>query len=452
MAEGGSGKASRMLDELMQEGVGQAEPTAALPVLPRVRLVLPSGPAPLSVRKRLAADKAAAPKPVSQLLPEILKEVDEARRAAASKAAAAPAPAAPPPSAQPEPSAQPVPRRTSRIARRFQLTFGKPSTLAWRPRSRMLATAEGLDDKAIYSFQEDKPLRVPDTWWSKPGLVGWLFLAPALATFLLFSWLPMLRGLLLSFSKVGLSGPSEWVGLANYLRAASDPQVWATLGHAVAFCLLSLAAGFWVPIALAIYTNETRRAQGLLRFLFFLPFLTPTVPAVMVWRWILDQGYGLLNSLISYLPFVEDPHVPWLNHRWLAMLSVVLVFLWKNTGWNTLIYLTNLSEVPEELYETAELDGAPFWSRVRHISLPALSGAMRLLLLMQVINTFQIFTEVFLLTGGGPANSTEMIATYMYKKSFLYLDLGYAAALAVMLFLFLVSFTSLRRRAAGEEL
>jgi multiple sugar transport system permease protein len=164
----------------------------------------------------------------------------------------------------------------------------------------------------------------------------------------------------------------------------------------------------------------------------------------------LDQGYGLLNSLLSMLG-VANPHVPWLNHPTLAMLSVVIVFLWKNTGWNALIYLTALREVPEELYEAAELDGATVKSRVRIISLPALRATMGVLLIMQVINSFQIFTEVFLLTQGGPMASTEVIATYLYKKSFLYLDIGYASALAVMLFVILLSFTSLRMKTIEQE-
>jgi multiple sugar transport system permease protein len=203
-------------------------------------------------------------------------------------------------------------------------------------------------------------------------------------------------------------------------------------------------------VALAIYTNELKRGQSLLRTALFLPFLTPAVPAALLWRWILDQGWGLLNSLLSLGPW-GPVHIPWLNQPLLAMLSVVLVFLWKNTGWNAMIYLAALKEVPEELYETAELDGAGMWTRIRQVSLPALRPTLRLLLVMQVIGALQIFTEVYLLTGGGPMNSTEMVATYMYKRSFLYLDIGYAAALGVMLFTALLGFSAARLRALEEE-
>jgi multiple sugar transport system permease protein len=287
-------------------------------------------------------------------------------------------------------------------------------------------------------------------FFARPGVVAWTFLLPALAAFFVFSWLPLLRGLVLSFQDFGLVKEANWVGLDNYLRAMSDPQVIATLVHAIAFCALSLALGFWAPVALALYANELRRGRGLLKAVFFLPFLTPTVPAVLVWRWILDGGYGALNAVLSLGPW-GPVRIPWLTDPALALLSLVLVFLWKTTGWNALIYQAALRDVPAEVYEIAELDGTGLWQRIRAVSLPILRPTMAFLLLMQVITTLQIFTEVHLLTGGGPANSTEMIATYMYKRSFLYLDIGYAAALGVLLFLALLGFTAARLRSLEES-
>jgi multiple sugar transport system permease protein len=450
-------RAHKLYDELLQDAAGTAPepaPRPGAPVLPRLRLTTPGAKAPLTIKRKHAA--AAPPVSAAQLLPEILRQVDEARRAQAearAKAAAQPKAAAPEETPRaPAPSSAPFkPLLNSRVAWRYALVFGKRIERVWKGRFRDLAQ-DDLADKAIYSSRGDEaPLHVPDHLWSRPGFAAWAFLLPALAAFLLFSWLPLLRGVLTSFQSVNLVGGAQWVGLANYTRALADPQVWATFGNALLFCGLALALGFWLPIALALYGNELRRGQWLLKLVFFLPFLTPAVPAVVLWRWILDQGYGLLNSLYSLLPFVSDPHIPWLNHPFLAMLSVVMVFLWKNTGWNALIYMTALREVPEELYETAELDGAPLWQRIRHVSLPYLRTTMGFLILMQVISTLQIFTEVYLLTGGGPMNSTEMIATYMYKKSFLYLDIGYAAALGVMLFAALLSFTALRLRRLEEE-
>lgn len=449
-------RAHKLYDELLGESAPAAPEAqaAGAPVLPRLRLTTPGAKAPLTIKRKAATP----PPPVSaaQLLPEILKQVEEARQAQArarSQAASQPKPGPVPGVAAPSaPVEAPKPLLNSRVAWRYALVFGRRIERVWKGRQREWLAEDDSADKAIYTVRGgEKALRVPDQFWAKPGFAAWAFLFPALAVFLLFSWLPLLRGLITSFQQVSLTGSSSWVGLANYSRAMGDPQVWATFGHALLFCGLSLALGFWLPIALALYANEIRRGQTFIKLAFILPFLTPAVPAVVLWRWILDQGYGLLNSLIGLLPFVDDPHIPWLNEPFLAMLSVVIVFLWKNTGWNALIYMTALREVPEELYETAELDGAPIWTRIRHVSLPFLRSTMGFLLLMQVISTLQIFTEVYLLTSGGPMNSTEMIATYMYKKSFLYLDIGYAAALGVMLFAVLLSFTALRLRRLEEE-
>jgi multiple sugar transport system permease protein len=449
-----------LLDEAATTAPAEEVPRPGAPVLPRLRLTTPGAKAPLTIKRKAAA--SLPPVSAAQLLPEILKQVDEARKAQAEQAAKAraeasarlkasgAAAAAVPASAEaPEPF---KPLTQSRVAWRYALVFGKRIERVWKGRQRELAEDDGSADKAIYTVRGgETALRVPEFFWQKPSFAVWAFLLPALAAFLLFSWLPLLRGFVSAFQSISLSGDIRWIGTANFERAFNDPQVWATFGHALLFCGLSLALGFWLPVALALYANEIRKGQSLIKLVFFLPFLTPAVPAVVLWRWIFDQGYGLLNSLISLLPFVHDPHIPWLNRPFLAMLSVVIVFLWKNTGWNALIYMTALREVPEELYETAELDGAPLLTRIRQVSLPYLRSTMGFLLLMQVISTLQIFTEVYLLTSGGPMNSTEMIATYMYKKSFLYLDIGYAAALGVMLFAVLLSFTALRLRRLEEE-
>ena len=443
-------RAQKIYDRLIHEETAPATPA---PVLPRLRLTLPSSKAPLSI-KRKASPLAPELPAAAKLIPEILRQVDEARQAQARARARPPAAgslegAASPtaPAVQPPAAAAPGPRN-SRVAWRYALVYGRRIERVWRGRQRL---DDGVGEgRVIYVQGAETRLRVPEHFWEKPGWTAWTFLLPALVVFLLFNWLPLLRGLLSSFQQVSLTGPSRWVGLDHYMRAVSDPQVWATFGHAALFCGLSLALGFWIPVALAIYTNEMRRGQGLLKLVFFLPFLTPTVPSTLLWRWILDQGWGLLNSMLSLGPW-GPVHIPWLNQPLLAMLSVVLVFLWKNTGWNALIYLAALKEIPVELYETAEMDGAPLLTRVRQVSLPFLRSTMRFLLVMQVIATLQIFTEVYLLTGGGPMNSTEMVATYMYKRSFLYLDIGYAAALGVLLFIALLGFSAARLKALEEE-
>jgi multiple sugar transport system permease protein len=247
------------------------------------------------------------------------------------------------------------------------------------------------------------------------------------------------------------AGTSVFIGLNNYARAFHDPLFWRTLINAGTFCLLSLLLGFWVPIAISILLNELRFGRGLLKFLFFLPFLMPTVPAAILWKSIMDQGFGLVNSLIAFLP-VADPHIGWLTDPRLAMLSIVLLYLWKNVGWAMLIYSAALSNLDETLYEEAEIDGASVRQKIWHVTLPALRPVIWVMLIITVINTLQIFTEVYILTGGGPMNATEVIATFIYKQAFFQMDIGYASALSILLLLLLLIITSLRlQRMLPEE-
>jgi multiple sugar transport system permease protein len=200
---------------------------------------------------------------------------------------------------------------------------------------------------------------------------------------------------------------------------------------------------------LSILLNEIRWGKGSLKFLFFLPFLMPTVPAAILWKWLLDQGFGLVNAMIAL--FSSTPHIGWLTSPQLALLSVVMLYVWKNTGWAILIYSAALSSIDETLYEEAELDGASIWSKVRHITLPSIRSVTGVLFIITIINTLQIFTEVFILTNGGPMNSTEVIAPYIYKHAFFYMDIGYASALSFMLLLMLLVITVFRLRRLGPE-
>jgi multiple sugar transport system permease protein len=242
------------------------------------------------------------------------------------------------------------------------------------------------------------------------------------------------------YSPLGQSFPVGW---SNYGRAFQDSLFWQTVVNAAAFTLISLVLGFWPPILLAIFLNEISRGKGLLKVLYLLPFIIPAVPAANLWKWIFDQGYGVLNSLLGFLAPGFSP-VGWLSDpRW-ALISIVLMFVWKNTGWFMLIYFASLQNLPEELYEAAELDGAGLFRKIRNITLPHLSTAMWILSVIQVLMAFQIFTEVYVMTNGGPMHATEVIGTYIYKTAFGAMDLGYASAMAMLMFGALFIFTLIR--------
>ena len=298
-------------------------------------------------------------------------------------------------------------------------------------------------DKPI---EPDKPITPGKSGWhplSYQAQSFW-FLFPALVLFALFYLYPMVKGFQISLTHYSPLGDSVPAGWDNYERAFQDPLFWQTVVNAVAFTLASILIGFWPPIFLAILLNEMTRGKGLLKVLYLLPFVIPAVPAANLWRWMFDDGFGVFNSILQWM--TGDPHlqVGWLSDpRW-ALLSIVAMFVWKNMGWFMLIYYASLQNLPEELYEAAELDGAPILKKLVNITLPYLLPVVQILLIIQVLTTFQIFTEVYVMTNGGPMHSTEVIGTYIYKTAFGAMDLGYASAMAMLMFAALLAFSVIR--------
>jgi ABC-type sugar transport system permease subunit len=294
-------------------------------------------------------------------------------------------------------------------------------------------------DKPI---EPDKPIRPGKAAWhplSYRAQAFW-FLLPAVAFFVLFYLYPMIQGFRISLTHYSPLGNSVPVGWENYNRALSDSLFWQTVVNAVYFTLFSLVLGLWPPILLAIILNEITKGKGLFKVLYLLPFVIPTIPAANLWKWIFDDGFGVLNSILQAL---ELPPVGWLTSTW-ALLSIVIMFVWKNTGWFMLIYYAALQNLPEEQYEAAELDGAGTLKKVFNITLPHLGPVIWILSIIQVLTAFQIFTEVYVMTNGGPMHYTEVIGTYIYKTAFGAMDLGYASAMAMLMFGFLFVFTMIR--------
>jgi len=296
-------------------------------------------------------------------------------------------------------------------------------------------------DKPI---EPDRPIR-PGKSRLHPFAYSWRsfwFLAPALLAFGLFYLYPTIEGFLVSLTRFHPLGGGVPIGWANYDRALHDDLFWQTVLNATAFTLVSLALSFWPPIFLAIFLNELKHGKAVFRVLFLLPFVIPAVPAANLWRWMYDSGFGLFNAILSHLP--GSPQVGWLTDPHWALLSIVFMFVWKNTGWYLILYYAALQSLPEERYEAAELDGADVLHKIYHITLPHLRPVMGMLLILQVLNAFQIFTEVYVMTGGGPMRTTEVLGTYIYKTAFGEMDLGYACAMGMLMFAALFAFSTIR--------
>ncbi|MCX5562191.1 carbohydrate ABC transporter permease [Streptomyces sp. NBC_00038] len=266
------------------------------------------------------------------------------------------------------------------------------------------------------------------------------FLIGGLLCFALFSWYPAIRAVVIAFQKYTPGAEAEWVGTENFTRVFHDPEFAAAWRNTLTFTLLALLIGFAVPFVMALVLNELRHAKAFFRVVVYLPVMIPPVVSALLWKWFYDPGAGLANEALRFL------HLPtsnWSNGADTALVSLVIVATWANLGGTVLIYLAALQSIPGELYEAAELDGANIWQRIRHVTIPQTRFIILMLMLLQIIATMQIFTEPFVITGGGPENSTVTVLYLIYKYAFLYNDFGGACALSVMLLVLLSAFSAL---------
>ena len=266
------------------------------------------------------------------------------------------------------------------------------------------------------------------------------FLSAALVVFAVFSWWPVVRGVVLSFQQVNFVTSPDWVGWENFRRLFADPLFVVAWRNTAYFTVLALVIGFGVPFVTAVVLNEMRHAKGYFRLLVYLPVMLPPVVTALLWKWFYDPGPGLFNSVLRGLGL---PTSHWLDSSSTSMISLVLVITWANMGSATLIYLAALQTIPGELYEAADLDGAGILKKIRHVTIPQTKFVILMLLLLQVVATMQIFTEPFVMTGGGPEESTVTVLLLLYRYAFYYNDFGTASALSLILFAVLGVFSFL---------
>ena len=280
--------------------------------------------------------------------------------------------------------------------------------------------------------------RNPATWVRGGGLSNLIFLAPMLIVFTVFSWSPIVQSVIMSFQKTNLVQPATWVGLDNFERVLSDPNLGTAIVNTLYFAFLALLFGFPIPLFLAVLMSEVKRGKGLYSALAYMPVVIPPVVAVLLWKVFYDASpNGVFNTMLSW---VGIPPQPWLQSATTAMPSLVIEATWAAAGGSIIIYLAALISVPPELYDAAEVDGAGIWRKVWHVTLPQLRGVLFIMLILQIIATSQVFLEPYLFTGGGPNNATLTILLLIYRYAFqnsLGGDYGEATALSLMLAIFL---------------
>lgn len=276
--------------------------------------------------------------------------------------------------------------------------------------------------------------------WIIGQIVAYLFLLPVLVIFAMVVWYPIVRTFDMSLHDVSLRGESTWAGLDNFDKMEKDPALEIIWKNTLQFGLWSILLGYFIPVIVAILIREVRNFNGFFRVVYFLPTVVPISIAIIIWRFIYDPDSGVLNNFLSV--FGLDRQL-WLRDSQLVKPSMVTMMTWGSFGTTALIYLSSLQEIPIELYDAAELDGASPLMRIRYITLPYLAPMMSLLLIIQILAVAQVFTEPLLLTNGGPGRETLTPVLHIYNRAFLRADVSYGAAWSVVLVIVLMAFSAL---------
>ncbi|MFN4280145.1 carbohydrate ABC transporter permease [Thermosynechococcus sp.] len=272
-------------------------------------------------------------------------------------------------------------------------------------------------------------LRLGDVFWSPIG-VAWFFLLPALLFLTIFVFLPILYLVYLSFTTGSFSQEGvRWVGLQNYQQLFLSPDFWQVIGNTLYFTGATVLPTIVLPLLLAVGLNQAIVGRDLLRTAYFLPTMTSIVAAGLGFRW-LFQTNGPVNQLVQSLG--GEP-IAWLSDPTWAMPVLILLSSWKQLGFNLVIFLAGLQTIPRDRYEAALLDGANAWQQFRYITLPGLRPTLVLVFVTTTIFTLRSFEQVYVVTGGGPLDTTNLLVFYIYQQAFALFDFGYAAAAATIL-------------------
>jgi multiple sugar transport system permease protein len=267
-----------------------------------------------------------------------------------------------------------------------------------------------------------------------------VFLSPWIIGFVLFTAGPIIASLVLSFCRWDVISPARWVGIANYRQMFHDRLLGAALLNTIVYAAMFIPASIVVSLALAMLLNQRLRGMRIFRTIFYLPTLTQGVATFTLWSVLLDEENGLVNRALRHV--VRDPP-GWLTDPAWAKPALVLMSLWS-VGGMMLIFLAGLQNIPRQLYEAAAIDGAGALRQFRHVTLPVLSPVVFFNTIMATIGSLQVFSAAFVLTGGGPSNSTLFYVYYLFNRAFVYFNMGYASAMAWLLFLIALALTLLQ--------
>ncbi len=280
------------------------------------------------------------------------------------------------------------------------------------------------------------------------ALAGLTFVAPALAVFAVFMFVPLAMTAYYSLTEYSGFGDPRPVGLDNFATIAGDALFWRSLANTGVFAVFSVPLSLLGGLALALLLNKAMPARALLRALFYVPVVVSAAASGIIARWIFNENFGVVNRLLRD---VGLPAVGWQTGGAAAMASIIIMTVWANLGFVMVVYLAGLQGVPAEVYEASALDGASRWRTIRSITWPILAPTTFFLLVYMIISTFQVFDLVIVMTGGGPANATTLLVNYAYTEGFQQRRQGYAAALGVVLYVIVLALTLAQWRAGRRR-
>lgn len=286
-------------------------------------------------------------------------------------------------------------------------------------------------------------------FFNNQSYAGWIFIAPALIGTVIFIIIPVICSFGLSFSKWDLINPIEWVGVLNYKEIFNEALFYKILLNTIIFAISTSVLGVIIPLILANILNSKIRGSEFFKTAYFLPFITPMIVIGIIWEWIFDPNIGLIANFFNV-------HLNWLYDTSLAMPALILVSVWKLIGYNMVIFLAALSGVSNSLFEAAKIDGASNFQTFKNVTVPVLAPTIFFVIIITAVSSFQVFDLIYLMTQGGPLDSTNVLVYAIYKNAFEYFNIGKASAIAYVLFAIILTLTliqwSLRKKLVYNEI
>ncbi len=279
----------------------------------------------------------------------------------------------------------------------------------------------------------------------REAIAGYLFILPIYIGFIVFILIPIIRAAVMSFTKFDVLEGSEFIGLKNYTQMLSDMRLRTVYGNTIVFTLFAVFFNAGIGLILAVLLNQKMPTaiRNLFRSIYFFPILVAHTYIATIWQYLYQQDTGIINYYLGF--FGIDP-IPWLSSTKMVMVSVIILDVWKNSGFAMLIFLAGLQNIPQDYYEAAELDGANDIQRFFRITLPLLSPTIFFIVVIFMIGALQVFDTIIVLTQGGPGDSSRSIVMYIYEQAFQRFDMGYAAALSMTLFVIIMILTLIQFR------